>query len=207
MGNLEQRLKRCLRCFVPFALLALFAVTACNFSDSSYAPKPRGYFRIEFPAKDYLPFDQGFPYTFNYPTYGKIEPDKNDPKNPYWINLHFPRFNGTLHLSYYKISSKKQFNELIEDSRTLAFKHTVKATGIDEAFISYPDKKVYGIYYTITGNTASSAQFYLTDSSSNYLRAALYFDEVPRIDSLAPVIDFLKEDLNVFIKSFRWKEK
>ena len=93
----------------------------------------------------------------------------------------------------------------MEDARTFAFKHTVKATSIDEGVISYSDRKVYGIYYTIDGNAASSAQFFLTDSTKNYLRGALYFNTEPRLDSIQPVLTFVKKDMEVLIKSFRWK--
>jgi gliding motility-associated lipoprotein GldD len=116
----------------------------------------------------------------------------------------FPQYNSRLHISYQPISSQKVFDELVEDARKLAFKHTVKATAIDEAYISYPDRKVYGTLYTIKGNTASAIQFYLTDSSRNYLRAALYFNELPRQDSIQPVLDFIRKDIDVMIKSFKW---
>ena len=119
--------------------------------------------------------------------------------------MQFPQFKGTLHLSYESITSKKVFDELIEDAHTFAFKHTVKATSIDQGTIRYPDRKVYGIYYTIDGNAASSVQFFLTDSTRNYLRGALYFNTEPRLDSIQPVLTFVKQDVNVLIKTLRWK--
>lgn len=151
-------------------------------------------------------YEADCPYTFDYPVYAQIIPDVNADAQPCWIDVAYPEFNARLHLSYQPLSSKKQFNSLVEDARTFAFKHTVKATAIDEALISFPDKKVYGIYYTIDGNTASSVQFYLTDSTKNYLRGALYFNEQPRIDSIQPALDFIKKDMDVMIKSFRWKK-
>jgi gliding motility-associated lipoprotein GldD len=116
-------------------------------------------------------------------------------------------FNGRIHISYQSFSTREQFNQLVEDARTFAFKHTVKATAIDEAMISYPEKKVYGIYYSIDGNTASSVQFFLTDSTKNYLRGALYFNEQPRLDSIQPVLDFIKKDVDQMIKTFKWKNQ
>jgi gliding motility-associated lipoprotein GldD len=94
---------------------------------------------------------------------------------------------------------------LTEDARSFAFKHTVKATSIDQGIIYNPDRKIYGIYYTIDGNAASSVQFFLTDSTRNYIRGALYFNTEPRLDSIQPVLDFVKKDVNVMIKSFKWK--
>ncbi|MEY4458857.1 MAG: hypothetical protein RIT38_62, partial [Bacteroidota bacterium] len=34
---------------------------------------------------------------------------------------------------------------------------------------------------------------------------ALYFDTTPNADSLAPVIDFIYQDLKQLVSSFRWK--
>ena len=132
-------------------------------------------------------------------------PDSTDSSQPNWYNLTFPTFNARLHISYYPITTRKEFDILMEDSRKLAYKHTVKATGIDEGIINLPEKEVYGVFYTIEGNTASAAQFYLTDSNKNYLRGALYFNEAPKIDSVLPVINFLRKDLDQMIKTFHWK--
>ncbi len=183
-------------------LITLFA--SCRNHD--YSPKPRGYFRITFPTKAYQEYTGGCPFVFEYPKYAIIEPDQMRGSKPCWLNVRFPQFNGTLHLSYERITSKKMFNTLIEDAHTFAFKHTVKASSIDEGAISYPDRKLYGIYYTIDGNAASSAQFFLTDSTHHYLRGALYFGTEPRLDSIQPVLNFIKKDMDVMIKSFRWKK-
>ncbi len=182
----------------------LFAISSCS-GNHDYAPKPRGYYRIIFPKKDYQSYSDGCPYTFVYPKYAYLEPDKKPDAKPCWLNMQFPQFNGTLHLSYEHIKDQKEFNQLVEDAHKLSFKHTVKATSIDEGVIRYPDRNVYGIYYTIDGNAASSVQFYLTDSTHNYIRGALYFNAEPRLDSIQPVLAFVKKDVDVMIKSFRWK--
>jgi gliding motility-associated lipoprotein GldD len=205
MGNLE--FKRAARLSKVLILLVGFAmfVAACG-GDQEYSPKPRGYFRIVFPQKAYQEYNASCPFTFMYPKYAVIEPDKSKGAKPCWINMQFPQFNGTLHLSYEPIASKRTFDELTEDAHKLAFKHTVKASAIDEGAIYYPDRKIYGIYYTIAGNAASSAQFFLTDSTRHYLRGALYFNTVPRADSIQPVLDFVKKDMDVLIKTIKWKQ-
>jgi gliding motility-associated lipoprotein GldD len=189
---------------------ALLLFASCS-GNHDYSPKPRGFFRIVFPKKEYRQYTGTCPFTFVYPKYAEMDTDKTSKKFKKLINMQcllnmqFPRFNGTLHLSYESITSKKVFNELIEDAHILAFKHTVKASSIDQGTISYPDRKVYGVYYTIEGNAASSVQFYLTDSTRNYIRGALYFNTEPRLDSIQPVLTFVKKDVDVMIKSFRWK--
>jgi gliding motility-associated lipoprotein GldD len=190
--------------FAAYISILTFLLSGC-FSGDSYTPKPRGYFRIDFPAKEYQSYQSDCNYTFDYPVYASVSPDSSNNAQPCWLNISYPQFNGKLHLSYHSVTSRKSLDELVEDSRTFAFKHTVKATAIDEGQISYPANKVYGTYYSIKGNTASAIQFFLTDSSKNYLRGALYFNEEPRQDSIQPVLEFIGKDIDVMIKSFRWK--
>ncbi|MEH3113649.1 gliding motility lipoprotein GldD [Pedobacter terrae] len=186
---------------VPFLLL-LF-ITACQ--DHDYSPKPKAYFRIVFPKKDYKTFTEAVPFTFRYPTYSTVEKDQSRDAQKNWYNLHFKQFNGFLHLTYYDISGKREYDEMVEDARKLAFKHTIKASAIDQKMINYPNRKVYGIYYAIEGNTASSVQFFLTDSAKHYFRGALYFNERPQYDSIEPVVKFIKKDIDTLISTFRWK--
>jgi gliding motility-associated lipoprotein GldD len=194
-------------------LPALLLMAACN-GNHDYSPKPRGYFRIIFPEKAYQQYNSQYPFTFIYPKYAVIEkdtnvaPERKDKKlsnMKYLLNMQFPQFNGTLHLSYESITSKKVFDELTEDARNFAFKHSVKATSIDQAIIHNDERKVYGIYYTIDGNAASSIQFFITDSAKNYMRGALYFNNTPRLDSIQPVLKFVKKDIDTMIKTFQWK--
>lgn len=180
-----------------------FAIISC---DQTYTPKPRGYHRIDFPEKAYKHFDEGCKYSFDIPVYANVSDDKSIDARPCWINVNYPQFNGKLHISYHDINGdKKKFIKLTEESRGLVFKHTIKATAIDESVISDKANKVYGTYYTIDGNAASSIQFYLTDSTQHFLRAALYFSSEPKLDSIQPVLNFIKKDVEVMIKSFKWK--
>ncbi|MCX3264608.1 gliding motility lipoprotein GldD [Pedobacter agri] len=187
--------------FLPFMLLLCFS--ACQNND--YSPKPKGYYRIEFPKKAYAAFSKPVPYQFQYPVYATIEQDQSRDARANWYNLHFKQFNGYLHLTYYDVSAKGEYDQMVEDARKLAFKHTIKASAIDQRIINYPQQKVYGIYYAIEGNTASSVQFFLTDSAKHYFRGALYFNERPQYDSIAPVVKFIKTDIDTLISTFRWK--
>jgi gliding motility-associated lipoprotein GldD len=193
------------RYFFLFLSVCLLAFAACN--NNSYTPKPRGYFKIDFPIKSYQVYDDNCPFSFEYPKYAKLLTDSSTGTQPCWYNLTFPQFNGRIHLTYYDISSKKEYENLIEDARTFAFKHTVKANAIDQRVINHPDKKVYGIYYSIEGNTASSVQFFLTDSVKHYFRGALYFNERPQYDSIQPVVNFIKKDIDRMINTFKWKNQ
>jgi gliding motility-associated lipoprotein GldD len=96
--------------------------------------------------------------------------------------------------------------ELSEDARKYVYKHSVKADGISERVFEHPEKKVYGVFYDITGNAASSVQFTLTDSTQHFVRGALYFNNVPNKDSIAPMVDYIREDMVRLMESFEWKK-
>ncbi|MBM3434807.1 MAG: gliding motility lipoprotein GldD [Bacteroidetes bacterium] len=188
--------------FIVFAGLLFFILVSCS---ENYYPKPHGYYRIELPEKKYLAFDSVFPYAFEVPVYSMITPDHDPMAEKYWINIEFPRFKGKLHLSYKKINGN--LNDYLEDTRAMVMKHIPKASAIENKTYENPSRKVYGLTYTISGTAAASPyQFYLTDSTENFVRGALYFDVAPNNDSLAPVIDFLKEDINHLIETFEWRE-
>jgi gliding motility-associated lipoprotein GldD len=183
------------------SLLLILLLASCG---SDYVPKPRGYFRIDFPEKKYQQFDTAFPFSFEYPVYSRIVRDSSTLTEPYWINVVYGSFHAQLHLSYKVI--RGNLKQYLEDSRTLVNKHIPKANAISQREYVDPANKVYGLVYDIRGtDAASTCQFYLTDSTANFLRGALYFDLVPNNDSLAPVIDFLKADIERFISTFRWK--
>lgn len=190
------------RTTVPTLACFLLFAGACT---TDFSPKQRGYYHIKLPPKEYLDYQSSCPFVFQYPAYAQIIPDASPNAKSCWFDLAYSQFNARLHLSYQPITSRTVFDQLVEDSRTFAFKHTVKATSIDEGYISLPEHRVFGILYKIGGNTASAIQFFLTDSTEHYLRGALYFHEKPQRDSIQPVIDFLAEDIEVMIKSLRWK--
>ncbi|TAJ13447.1 gliding motility lipoprotein GldD [Marinilabiliaceae bacterium JC017] len=169
----------------------------------NYTPKSRGYFRIEFPEKTYQRLDSIYPYSFDYPAYAKIEPAINKHSEAYWANVVFPTLNGTIYLSYKPLHNN--LAEIIEDSRKMAYKHTIKADAINEQYFANEKDQVYGTLYEIKGDAASSIQFTLTDSSSHFLRGSLYFNAVPNKDSLAPVINFVKKDVIHLMESLKWK--
>lgn len=188
--------------YIPVLLgLLLFIVAACH---EQYTPKPRGYFRISLPEHEYKGFDSTFPYSFEYPVYAVLNPDPFSPEETYWMNIDFPDFRGRIHLSYKEVDGN--LVEYMEDSRQFVVKHIPKASAINESLILNRDRKLYGLIYHIEGmGTASPCQFFITDSTKHFVRGALYFDVVPNNDSLAPVIEFLKKDIEHLLGTFSWK--
>ena len=168
-------------------------------------PKPRGYFRIDFPIKEYRQYDTICPFAFEYPVYGQISYDVGKNSEPCWFNIEFPLYKAIIHFSYKPVNMNLE--AILKEAYDYAYSHSIKADAITEQPWQNPENKVYGILYNIKGNTASSIQFFLTDSTKNFLRGALYFSAEPNTDSLAPVIQFFREDIIHLVETFKWKDK
>lgn len=191
---------------ILFFIVILTVVLACN---QKHSPKPRGFFRIDFPEKQYHTLNSDFPYQFEIPDYANITPDSRNPGKKDWININVPENKAEVHISYYQLQnapkpSRQLLAELIEETRELAYKHSVKANAIEEQIFMNPGRDVYGTIYRIKGNAASPIQFFLTDSATHFLRGALYIRATPNIDSLKPVVDFLEEDVIRLIETTYW---
>jgi len=187
---------------LPYFLLVVSALSISS-CDPVPTPKPKGYFRIDLPEKKYHTHtDAVCPFEFDLPDYAVVANYHDSVAQPCWKYIRFPNFNGEVFLSYKKVNG--DLSTFIEDSRNLAYKHTVKASAIDETIVQTPSG-VSGIIYDIGGNAASAVQFYATDSTNNFIRGALYFNTAPQPDSLAPVIQFLREDIIMMMTTLKFK--
>ena len=182
-----------MRSSILFLFLFLFSCA------NDYTPKPRAYFKINLPEKEYIMFnDNQYNFSFQHPIYSKIEIDKNSN----FLNVNFSKFCGKLHLTYVKLDNN--LGQHIEQARSLAYKHVNQADKIDDSYVINEVDNVYGMLYNYEGITATSTQFYLTDSINHFFRGSFYFNTEIN-DSIVPVNNFIKEDVDVLIKSFRWK--
>lgn len=180
-------------------VLSVFLVSC----DDNPTPKPRGYYRIALPSHEYILFDSpDCPFRFEIPETAQPLRDSNDLSEPCWWYITFPQLNANLYLTYKKM--KGDLNAYTEDARTLVYKHTQKANAINEQLI-INQKGASGILYEIGGEAASSIQFFMTDSTAHFLRGALYFNVVPNSDSLAPVVTYLKKDIEHLLGTLQWK--
>ena len=95
---------------------------------------------------------------------------------------------------------------MVNDAFTLTNKNEAVATSIhDSAFKTAND--ISGVFFKVGGNAATSKQFFMSDTTKNFIRGALYFDATPNTDSLRPVQNFLQVDIEHLINTFRWKNK
>jgi len=178
-----------------FILLSLVLVS-CG---KDPIPKPVGELRLEYPSVKYREFDKSCPYTFEYSDYARIDNGKKE----CWYYINYPKMKAKIFLTYYPIHN--DFPLHIKEAEKLVYEHTIKASAIETKSFSYPEKKVFGNFYELKGQSASNIQFYVTDSTKHFLTANLYFNTRPKPDSLAPAVDYIKKDMLRMIDTFEWK--
>lgn len=185
---------------ILFSVVVMVMIAGCT---PDYVPKPRGFQRIDLPPHRYTPYTSDCGFTFETPTYSKVSIDNHPTAEKCWYNVLFTPFDATLHLSYKDFKTKTELVKLTEDSRTLVYKHTIKADEIYETQIT--NAYLNGMLYELSGNTATNFQFFVHDSSGHFMRGALYFNGRTNNDSVAPAMAHLKEDIMHSLESLRWK--
>jgi len=201
--------------FRLIAFISLFLILSCK-EEIVYIPKPRLYPKVEYPKRIETIFDTSFcSFSIRYPSYMKFVQDttylhKNAP-HPCWFNLEMPSLNGTIHFTYTDLNKSQNkadgLYKIYADAYKMAEEHISKANKLEDFIINNPNKKVYGVLFNIEGHVASPFQIVITDSVNHALRASLYFNSKPNADSMAPVIEFVKEDLMGILNSLEWKKR
>lgn len=212
--NKYYKLPTIMKSFFQLTILIGFYIltNSCNnTSEEAYFPRPRGFHRIDLPQHNYQKdlFTQGelnnYPYLFEVASNAIIVPDKSFMSEPFWIEVQYPSLNATIDISYKKLQNFDSLIGYINTSNTLTFKHNVRASAIDE--YSTTTKNGYAaVLYEIEGDVPSQFQFFVTDSTQHFFRAALYFPTSTQNDSLAPIIDYVKQDMIHMLNTLRWSK-
>jgi len=181
-------------------IVLLFLISLNLFScEESHIPKKRAYYRLETPTLEYKNIEapQFYLDILKSSQFG-MRKDNVD-----WSTIEYPTLNAALYLSYFKDTN---IEKLTEDARKSAYKHTIKADDIINMQFALPEKNLYGTVYSIEGNAATPAIFFFTDSVQQFLHGTVYFNCSPNADSLKPVIQFIRQDIEHIIETFEWKD-
>jgi len=186
-----------------YCIIIIFILIACE--TTSYYPKPRGFHRIVLPKHTYKPIPEEYPYLFNISQGAIILPDTSTFSEPYWIEVNYPKIKASISISYKKVLNYDSLMGYVNTSSRLTHKHNVRSSAITDYPIITP-KGYGGVISELSGDVPSYMQFWLTDSTNHFIRAALYFPYSQKADSLAPVIEYMKEDMFEIINSLQWRE-
>lgn len=165
-------------------------------------PKPKAYLSLNYPEATYEKFDKGCPYTFEMNQ--QAIPEKPVGAKDCWFNLNYNLLNGTIFLTYQPV--RNNLDSLLRDAQKLPLQHTIKADAIEGDIYTNPYNNTYGMFYEVTGNAASQAQFYLTDSVRHFLTGSVYFNAQPNFDSIIPAASYLKKDIRHLMETVKWSK-
>ena len=194
-----------LRYFKLLLPIVLLVLSSCL--DDNPTPKPPTYLKIKLPAHSYHKETFEAPFDFNIS-------DLHTLKSPVKCDNHYCEqeiymgraLNGSINLFYKKLEHKDSLPSLINFSNKEVDFHKIKANQIDFDQIIDRENRVYGTLFELKGDVATNFQFYLTDSSRNFLRGEVILNCVPNYDSLRNVLVYIKEDLNVMLNTFSWRK-
>lgn len=181
-------------------LLIVFILSLVSCNEEIPNPKPFAYLRIDFPKAEYSALDIDCPYTFEYSSQARIVMKD---RSKCWINIYYPKNKATIYLTY--VALDDNLKEQLDQTQQLTYEHQIKANRIDRIPFEIDSLSVFGLEYRLEGDVASNVQFYLTDSTSNFIRGALYFEAYVNSDSLKPVIEYIDNDIQHLISTFHWK--
>ena len=190
-----------LKTFLTISILTI-ATSSCE--EESYIPKPPTYLRLELPDHTYKTHTDDCAYTFDIADLYEVNAAPVDQNgNACHKRIDLGPLNGTAYLRYWKISEPLAY--YINNANDEIDRHKLKATNIVDKQIIRADDKVYGTFFELQGNVATPYQFYLTDSTDNFVYCEVLFNSTPNYDSLIPTLDYLERDLMQLVQTLKWK--
>ena len=164
-------------------------------------PKPDAFLALEYPEAAYEVLDVDCPYRFEKNEIASIRGGKTS--NNCWITLDYEELNGSIFITYQPV--KNNLDSLLRDAQNLPLKHTIKADAIEGDRYINELQDIFGMFYEVSGDAASQAQFYVTDSVEHFLTGSVYFNATPNYDSILPAASYLKKDIRHLMESLRWR--
>ncbi|WP_459210034.1 gliding motility lipoprotein GldD [Aquimarina rhabdastrellae] len=186
------------------AIVGLMLIGLLYSCASEVLPKPKAMLRLSYPEAAYenVTID-GYPFRFEKNKMARIKSVIRNKK--YWSNLEYPELKATVYLSYYKV--KNNLDSLLKDAQNITQEHVVKADGIIYDLYENKERKVYGTLYEVTGDAASQTQFYVTDSTDNFITGSVYFKAKPNYDSILPASTYILRDVERFMDTVEWTKE
>lgn len=180
--------------YLYLLILSIFLVSCGD----DHLPKPKAMLRLEYPESsvDSLVSEK---FIFEHNATAQVKKGKN-----FSVTLDYSLMKGSIFITYKEVNNNLE--ELLRDAQKLSYEHVLKADNITEQpFVNKKDR-VYGMFYEVSGDAASQAQFYVTDSTRHFVTGSLYFRAKPNYDSIYPAAIYLQKDIRRIMESLRWNE-
>lgn len=174
--------------------------------EEDLVPKPPCYLRTNFPTHKYHSITCCGGHSMELADIFNLKKTEMNPTGDCNQEIDLGPINGSLFLFYRKFDTQDSLAKLINISNDRVDEHKIKADRIDFKQLIDQKNHVYGTFFTLKGNVATNFQFYITDSTSKFIRGEVMLNCRPNYDSLRPSLDYLKVDLEKMLTTFRWKK-
>ncbi|MEO9891476.1 gliding motility lipoprotein GldD [Aurantibacter sp.] len=184
---------------ITLILLVVLAFVACK--DEVLLPKPKAQLRLEYPEGEYEKVDTKY-FSFSKNSLAEVV-ENTENLNEGDLVLNYPLLKGSIFITHKII--KNNLQKLMIDAQKLSYEHATQADGIKPSEFYNADDRIFGMYYEVSGDAASQAQFFVTDSTTNFVTGSLYFYVKPNFDSIYPAAAYLENDIKTIMETLRWK--
>ncbi len=175
--------------------LSILVFSGCK---EEVIPKPKAQLRLDYPKTEYGNLDaKNFQFSMNEMAKVKTQSENS-------LTLDYPIMKGSIFMTYKKVEDNLE--KLMIDAQKLSYEHAAKADGIKPSEFYNEEEKVFGMFYEVSGNAASQAQFFVTDSTQHFVTGSLYFYTKPNYDSIYPAAAYLQNDVRKIMETLRWKD-
>lgn len=180
---------------ITLVIFGLLILISCQ---EETKPKPKAELRLEYPNSSYGNLEGSCPFTFMVNNNAKVKSSE-----PCSFEITYPKMKATIYITHKNVDNN--IDKLLRDAQKLTYDHAIKANEIvTQPFIN-KENKVYGMFSEVGGNAATNAQFYVTDSTKNFLVGSMYFYAKPNYDSILPAASYIKDDIRKIMETIKWK--
>lgn len=189
---------------ILYILIAFVAFSCTQSVKQDYMPKPKGYPRVE--RSDSIFLHEFVDFQFQYSSDAFLEETPSENKDQVWFNFDYSLLNATLYCTYASIDAS-MLKSYFADNNMFIHKNSEEDIELKAFDYTNPTQHTSGRLYYFDGNAKSPYQFYLTDSTTFFLRGSLYYNTEVSTDSILPVSKSIEGDLINLMESFETKLK
>ncbi len=181
------------------AILTLLILAFYGCKEEAF-PKPKAKLRLEYPNKDYEKIETEY-FSFDKNKLANLSNDTKGLRKGDLV-LDYPMMKGSIFITHKKVEDNLE--KLMIDAQKLSYEHASQADGIKPSEFYNEQERIFGMYYEVSGDAASQAQFFVTDSTRNFVTGSLYFYVKPNYDSIYPAAAYLQNDIRTIMETLRW---
>ena len=176
--------------------ILFFFIFLMSCSNHTTTPKPKAFLYNEVSVPNYVFYKSACGYSFFINSENQIDFENCN------VKIKNSSLNSILYLS--SINIKDNFSLIDSDFTKKIQENSINAFAVNVSEYNDVENRVFAKYFSFVGNAPSNTQFYITDSTSVYLKGSLYFDSKPNYDSLLPSIHLINNDIRKMIQTFNW---